>query len=69
MSVFQKQLLARRGKAPNRVNLKQKKILAMMEEEAVIDDSAKNARLLSYKKTEVMHVCRQQQWSRSSAGL
>ena len=54
MSVLQKQLLARRAKAPNRVGHKQKKILAMMEEETVIDDpSAKAARLLSYKKIEV----------------
>ncbi len=55
MSALQKQLQARRGKqpAPNRVNLKQKKFLAMMEEETVIEDSKKNARLVGYKKTEV----------------
>ncbi len=54
MSALQKQLQARRAKAPNRVGHKQKKFLAMMEQETVIDDpSVKAARLLSYKKIEV----------------
>lgn len=54
MSVLQKQLLARRMKTPNRVGHKQKKFLAMMEEETIIDDpSSKAARLLDYKKIEV----------------
>ena len=39
MSAFQKQLLARRTKAPGRIGHAQKKILAMMEEETVIEDS------------------------------
>lgn len=54
MSALQKQLQARRAKTPNRVGHKQKKFLAMMEEETVIDDpSVKAARLISYKKIEV----------------
>ena len=62
MSALQKQLLARRGnsssnnKTPGsggRVNLKQKKFLAMMEEETSLNDSSKNARLVGYKKAEV----------------
>jgi len=61
MSAFQKQLQARHGNnnsskspgGPGRVNLKQKKILAMMEEETSLKDSSKNARLVGYKKTEV----------------
>ena len=54
MSALQKQLQARRaGKGGNRVGQKQKKFLAMMEEETVIDPSTKAARLLSYKKIEV----------------
>jgi hypothetical protein len=47
-------LAARRQKTTSRVGNKQKKLLAMMEEETVIDDpGAKNARLLAYKKIEV----------------
>lgn len=54
MSALQKQLLARRTKTPNRVGHKQKKFLAMMEEETVIDDpGSKAARLLTYRKIEV----------------
>lgn len=54
MSPLQKQILARKAKASNRVVNKKKKILAMMEEETVIDDpNAKAARLISYKKIEV----------------
>ena len=56
--MFQKQLLARRAKGPSRVNQKQKKFLAMMEEETVIDDpGAKATRLLDYKKIEVHKLC------------
>ena len=45
-------------KTPNRVGHKQKKFLAMMEEETVIDDpNAKAARLLAYKKIEVSVLC------------
>ena len=54
MSPFQKQLAARRPKATTRVGNKQKKFLAMMEDETIVDDAgAKAARLLSYKKIEV----------------
>lgn len=53
MSALQKQLLARRN---NRVGHKQKKILAMMEQETVIDDpSSKSVQLLNFKKIEVLH--------------
>ena len=51
MSAFQKQLL--QSKRGNKVGLKQKKILAMFEEETVIDDPSAKAKLLSLKKTEV----------------
>lgn len=57
MSALQKQLIARKNKAPTRVGHKQKKLLAMMEEETVIDDpNAKAARLLKYTKIEV-RIC------------
>ena len=51
MSPFQKQLMLKRT---NRVGLKQKKILAMMEEETLIDDSSsKPVKLLKHRKFEV----------------
>ena len=51
MSAFQKQLMLKRT---NRVGLKQKKILAMMEEETLIDDpSSKPVKLLKHRKLEV----------------
>lgn len=51
MSAFQKQLMLKRT---NRVGLKQKKILAMMEEETLIDDpSSKAVKLLKHRKLEV----------------
>ena len=53
MSALQKQLLARRAKTPNRVGHKQKKFLAMMEQETVIDDPSSKVQLLNYKKIEV----------------
>ena len=59
MSALQKQLMARKNKAPGRVGHKQKKLLAMMEDETVIDDpNTKAARLLKYTKIEVhKYVC------------
>ena len=48
MSALQKQLLNRRS---NKVNLKQKKLLAMMEDETVIDDP--KVKLTGFKKLEV----------------
>lgn len=48
MSAFQKQLASKRV---SRVNLKQKKLLAMMEDETVIDDP--KAKLIGYRKKEV----------------
>ena len=52
MSAFQKQLMAKRPK--NMVNLKQKKLLAMMEDETVIDDP--KAKLIGFKKLEVCEI-------------
>ena len=51
MSAFQKQLM---GKRQNKVNLKKKKLLAMMEDETVIDDP--KVKLIGYKKLEVLHT-------------
>lgn len=54
MSALQKQLQARRAKTANRVGHKQRKFLAMMEQETVIDDpNSKSVQLLNYKKIEV----------------
>ncbi len=52
MSALEKQLKARKVKTPSRIVNKQKKFLAMMEEETVIDDP-KAPKLLDYKKIEV----------------
>ena len=51
MSSLQKQLLQKRR--TSRVELKQKKLLAMMEEETVIDDTPKPAKLIQLRKLEV----------------
>ena len=53
MSAFQKQLATKRA---SRVNLKQKKLLAMMEDETVIDDP--KTKLIGYRKLEV-GTCRE----------
>ena len=47
MSAFQKQLMMKK----NRVGQKQKKLLAMMEDETVIDDP--KVKLVGYKKITV----------------
>ena len=49
MSTFQKQ--PQSARRPNKVGLKQKKLLAMMEDETVIDDP--KVKLIGYKKLEV----------------
>ena len=44
-------------KRSSRIDAKQKKLLAMLEEETVIDDPKAKAVLVGYKKLEVCKMC------------